>query len=172
LELGNDRYITVNKYKKDLYISIKKYITKMDGTRLSSICGVTLSLVRFAKLRSIIAEVDSVKSRIQSGEEAEFDCHIGGGIHVTVNKIYDGVDIRKYFLPIYGRSSIASDKGIELRYPEWDQLVLTIAQIDGIYEEVANAVTCESKHFTTLGRFMCNNCNPFGEKFVNDFINS
>jgi hypothetical protein len=163
-ELGNGRYIVVNKFRGATYVHIRQYdvIAKPFPTRM----GITLTPSRFAVLTMIVDEISERVDSLYKSDTKEFDykVHLGGGIYCSVRTGCFAINIRKYFLPTDQLTPIPTRKGISIRPTEWKKMVQHFESIKKLSSELMNAMPCgfSDSHNNQESAFMCVECYPFG----------
>lgn len=108
---------------------------------------VTLSLQRWARLRTIVPDVDTAVGQILQQEEGiSYRRHIGGCWFVSVTSGVWCVDIRKYFNIVKDDPDELDIRptrcGIGLRLREWRSLKEAMEAIDTVRPDVAEAKPC------------------------------
>ena len=155
-ELGNDRFVVINKFRGEVQIHFRQYEKNDRGGYYPTKQGVYLTPARFATLLHFLNEI---KNNAETMKE-EFRYHLGGGTFVTGNTDYPLVHIRRYFLPEGQTTSHPTKKGLGLRRGEWITLLGHIENIKKLLDN-DTLIPCFATHKDSTDEFLCDECHPF-----------
>lgn len=160
--IGRDRFVTVSTYKGNLNVNVR--VHKLDPQTkywYPTKEGITLTSSRFASLCQEIAEIENQLSAIEGEDGADYSCHIGGGVFVTVEGLNPIVELRSYWRHKNNKQGIPrrTERGIALSLSEWEDLKKSIFDIRDKVPQFCGAKMCVdlSNHNAAL----CRECNPW-----------
>ena len=89
--------------------------------------------------------------------------HLGAGIYASISEEYQGVSLRRYWVPD-GQHTIAPTKnGIYLPEKQWTALKLKLDELLATHPGLIDAVECIKTHGgNQMETFECRECTPFG----------
>jgi hypothetical protein len=171
LDIGNNCHVYAQKYVKtgDMYVHIRYYDTSPTGKQYPSKKGIALSLDKFKRLyEEYIDEIDVALRKLEEKTEDRvfFKKHLGENIYVKVEKGYDLVDIRKWWLPDTSMDIHPTKKGISLQLGMWEEFKKTLPVLKRkLKKELDEVRYCEYDHDNQMAMWQCHSCNP------NDWMN-
>ena len=142
--LGNDRFVTVGFFRKDIRIGIRQFKTDSDGVFLTpNQPGISLLLDQWEKLKSHSADVQEAVIK-----KADICRPLGGDRYVTTTRFgrYNNmfIHIRNHFTSELGKL-LPSKYGISLRADEWETLCGLHSEIDNAIEMMRTDVKVDGK---------------------------
>ena len=158
------RRLSLSKFKSQLYIHIREYY-KLNDVEKPGKKGIALTVNRLKHLWSNIEEVDDALQQLKmgtpcSGEDGTvYKQHLGGGIYLSINQQYPGVDIRKFWRPSNCLSIAPSKTGIFIPISQWASLKDKLKDLYGKYPKLDFVETC--LHQNQLAFLDCSECCPF-----------
>ena len=159
LPLGNDRYIKNGIFNESPMINVRQYHSEGYPTKK----GLAMTLVQWVELIGCIDQIDHKLEHIRSSLEPDFKHHLGSNKYVRVSTDFNGVDLRKFWLPDGSTESVPTRSGIMLTSREW-QLFKDFAKnhVPKYVPEVETTTRClqRADHANQLGYLECMNCNP------------
>lgn len=164
------RRLTASMYKDRLYIHIREF-TEVNGKSYPSKKGASLTPGRLSVLRSNMEKIDTALRQLEVNASYGVDLgggsivkeHLGGGIYVTVNDQFNGVNFRKYWMPPEGNATVVpTKKGIFLPASQWTTLKRKIDELLAACPDLLTAEPCSFSHQNQMGMLECPECMPFG----------
>ena len=90
-ELGNSVYVTVSRFRGQIYIHIRKW-EQTENEAFPTKKGVALSPMRWKALKIALTAIEEQVGALDGEEDVEFKHHLGGNWNVSVTKGYNCVD--------------------------------------------------------------------------------
>ena len=134
LDLGNDRYVTLQEYKGKSLVHIRQF-TRFGDKIYPSPTGIHLSGEQFKNLLDIINDIDSDVRDFREKKVDSFKFHLGDNVYVSASKDYPVIHVRRYFQNELMPFALPTKTGIPLRLAEWDKLVVLM---NGVKKIIAN----------------------------------
>ena len=121
MALGNNRFVVVNTYDGKTYVHIRKYEESQSRTFPTS-SGVAMTVPVFAALMANLAEIDDAVKSLKDKEPnfSSFKVHLGNGVFCKIEKDYQCIDFRRYFVPEGEKAYIPTKKGLALTLKQWE----------------------------------------------------
>ena len=112
---------------------------------------------------AISTDADEAFARLDSTDKCEYSLHLGYGSYITCEmflgqKYYD---IRRYWLPPNGESSVPTAKGSKLRQDEFTLLKSHSQIMYSVLPELYDVEECQCLSGNQLQFLTCTRCNPF-----------
>ena len=159
-ELGNNRFLTVNEFKSEIYVHIRQYKTDIVTKKLyPTQKGCALTPTLFANLLQIVRNIDERVAKIKNPQAKEFkySVHLGERIFCTMTSGYQCINLRTYF----NRENrlMPTRTGISLRLEEWNIAKSKFDKIKKLSPILANAKPFDTdfKHIEAE----CADCTAF-----------
>ena len=132
----------------------KLYIKGRDSNK-----SVVFTPARWASFRLCLDEIDNELHKQKRGELVNYRKHYGGGWHVSVTSIFEGVDLRRYFIPLGSTTYKHTITGISL---QWLAFKRVVERLDHDNPVIANFTPCihNQDHSTPEAIATCQECNP------------
>lgn len=158
-DLGSDLYVVAKKFNGKTQIHIREYAHGNNGlypTRK----GIALGLDQWKQIDELY--YSEIIECIDKKED--YKQHLEANVYVTIQKGFQCVNIRKWFLPPDEATIVPTRKGIALTFQQWNNLKGAIDLVGQILkDQLAEIEFCD--HQNQMGFFTCMKCNP------NDFMN-
>ena len=122
--------------------------------------SIELPVHRLLILLRCTEEILTSLRKRQSKEHVNYQQHIGGGWYVSVNAGFACVDIRRFYLPLFGFEPKPTKEGFAIRLREWIAFVRALRRIFADNEPLRQVVPCCDNHDEET-MIMCNECNPY-----------
>lgn len=124
--------------------------------------SIELPVHRLILLLRCTEEILTALRKRQGGEHVNYQQHIGGGWHVSVNTGFACVDIRRFYLPLFGLEPKPTKEGIAIRLREWIAFVRALRRLFADNEPLRQVVPCCDNHDSETV-MLCNECCPYRE---------
>jgi hypothetical protein len=172
-EFARGKRVTCGKFNGKTYVHVREYKTAADQKReYPTEKGVALTPVRVKVLRDHFDGLDEALRQLNvnsscgvevGGTGKLYEVHLGGGFYATVNENFNGVDLRRYFVPAGQSAEVPSRNGIFVPFRQWTFLKKKIDELISVCPEIR----MEEPHFHQgqLGMMECSECSPFGWAF-------
>lgn len=158
-DLGSDRYVVAKKFNGKIQVHIREYAKGANGLYPTK-KGIALDLEKWKQIDELYYK--DVTECIEKKED--YKQHLGENVYVSVQKGYQCVNIRKWFLPPDETSIVPTRKGIALTFQQWNNFKGAIDLVGKILKDQLDEIEfCD--HQNQMGFFTCTKCNP------NDFMN-
>ncbi|KAJ8305228.1 hypothetical protein KUTeg_017220 [Tegillarca granosa] len=158
-DLGSDRYVVAKKFNGKTQIHIREYAHGNNGlypTRK----GIALDLYQWKQIDEMYCS--EIAECIDKKED--YKQHLGANVYVTMQKGFQCVNIRKWFLPPDETNIVPTRKGIALTFQQWNNLKGAVDLVGQILKDQLDEIEfCD--HQNQMGFFTCMKCNP------NNFMN-
>ena len=163
LPIGEPCYVVGQYFKGNLYLHIREYTdtpTRLVPTKK----GIALTPQQWKELELFIPLIEAEVRNARNGEKTLETWHLGSNWMVTVNNLYPGVDIRKFWMPPTSNELSATKKGMFLTYERFDRLKNVISEIPHFLPELNMVVPCylQDDHQNQMGALECRQCHPNG----------
>ena len=163
------RRIVYSCIKDQVLIRICEY-TVMGNQQIPTMGELCFTPSRLKVLRNRIGEIDEVLWRqniskvskvykIQSGDVV-YRAHLGAGVYVSVDKTFNGVDLRRHWIPEGQLTIFPSKDGINMSTPQWNSFKQKLNDLLSLHPELFDAKECF--HESSLDIIDCKECLPFG----------
>ena len=140
-------------------ISIAKdVVTICDSEKAKTI---ELTAQRFVTFMFYLKDVDESLRKRFADDFVNIRQHIGGAWYVSVSTGFACIDIRQFYLPLYGIEEKPTKTGFAIRFSEWIAFVAAVHQLLHENEQLADVRPCGDQHMTLEDALMCNECHPF-----------
>ena len=117
IDLGNQCYVVGKLFKGQMFIHVRRYDRRDDGTLFPTKKGIALNLEKWKKLQYCFLEnVDSAVGQYQDSKPVDLFIHLGGNYHVSVKSGYPLVSIRRWFVPEGQETLTPTKAGIALTF--------------------------------------------------------
>lgn len=171
-EIVENRFLSTTTYKDVEYIHIRdRFVSNGQIHQLKK--GISFTTERYAAFRHIIPDIDECIQKRDEGEDIYFRHHIGGGVHVTIQGGFEGVDVRKFFLPKDKPTLQATKTGIFIPFNQWNILKEQMQNMEKQKPYLTTISPCFQRddHMSQIVAFDCKECNPFGDALRCDPFN-
>ena len=129
--------------------------------------GVCFTPGRLKALCRNIEEIDeelrqrnaNASYKVDRGEVV-YKAHLGAGIYASVNNKFNGVDLRRYWVPEGQLTAVPTRNGIYLPEYQWRALKIKLNELMCIHPELTVAEECF--HQNQMDMIDCHECMPFG----------
>jgi len=160
------RRLVYAKYNGQSVIHVREY-AKDEEKEYPTKIGVCLTPSRLHALNRKIEEIDeelrqqnaNVTYMVEQGE-ATYKTHLGGGIYASVSSKFNGVDLRRYWVPVGVLMPVPTKNGIYLPASQWRALKTKLEELMFTHQELDTALDC--LHQNQMEVFDCRECTPFG----------
>jgi hypothetical protein len=122
---------------------------------------IELTAQRFVTFMFYLKDVDESLRKRCADDFVNFRQHIGGAWYVSVSTGFACIDIRQFYLPLYGIEEKPTKTGFAIRFPEWIAFVAAVQQLMRENEQLADVRPCTDQHMTLEDALTCKECNPF-----------
>ena len=161
LSFAPGRYVVYTQYNNQTQIHVREYETKTllngDHHEYPTKKGVCLTPQRLKVLRNKIVEID--ENLNQRNENTVYKTHLGAGIQASVDK-FNGVDLRRYWIPQGQPSIVPTKSGIYLPAVQWKSLKEKLNELVSAHPELDDVEECF--HQNQMEIYDCHECQPFG----------
>src|SRR5437867_5576749 len=82
------------------------------------------------------------------------------GVYVSVDKKFNGVDLRRHWVPEGQEAVFPTKEGIYIPMPQWNSFKENLNNLLSVYPELFDAQECS--HEISLDVIDCKECLPFG----------
>ena len=166
-KLRDGRYVVVNKHEGEIKVHVR-ICNKVDsGELVPTKKGICMGSKRFASFLLHEPNVAKFVQSIQDDDESSVrkfkPVHIGGGIYISINREYDIVDMRRFFVPEDKRQPIPTRSGVCVKVNQWVELVSALRDVHVKFNELSEATPCylDDDHSNQLALKQCKECTPF-----------
>jgi len=171
-EFHPGRHLVVSLFNGKELIHIREYQSE-NGKEYPTKKGACLTPGRLRELWGRISDIDAVLQQLElkSTEDAivgdgepVYKEHLGGGLYVSINEKFCGVDLRRYWMPPAQNIRIQPTRsGIYLPISQWRALKAKLNELLATYPELWNVEMCRELHGDNqMDHYMCRECTPFG----------
>ena len=104
--------------------------------------------------------MSNIEERLQKFSGTEFvksNEHTGGGWFVSVTTGFACIDIRKFFMPLFGFEEKPAESGFAFRLTDWSAFRAAVSPIDNDQPQLSNALPC-GNHPNQQEAFQCREC--------------
>ena len=160
------RRLTLSSFNGRTLIHIREYVL-MGDKEYHTKKGVCFTPGRLSVLRGKIDLIDAMlilnADPILKTGEPTYREHLGAGIYASISEEYQGVSLRRYWIP-EGQHTIAPTKnGIYLPVKQWSALKLKLDELLAAHPGLIDAVECINTHGGNQMEIAdCRECMPFG----------
>lgn len=161
LMISPGRYVVYSRFSNMDLIHIREYCTRLMSDELEQ-CeyptqkGVCFTTQRLKALMNRMGDID--EQLRQTSENRSYKEHLGAGLYVTVGG-FNGVDLRRHWVPPGQSSIIPTKRGIYLSAYQWNECKKKINELLSIHPTLGEATECF--HQTQLEHLECRECLPF-----------
>ena len=157
IDLGNQCYVVGKLFKGQMFIHVRRYDRRDDGTLFPTKKGIALNLEKWKKLQYCFLEnVDSAVGQYQDSKPVDLFIHLGGNYHVSVKSGYPLVNIRRWFVPEGQETLTPTKAGIALTFLQWEKLKSAMLLVEELLNgELDNVNFCEESHQNQIGALAC-----------------
>jgi len=160
---AHNRYVTLTNYLGAELIHIREYDTsEVDGNgqyEYPTKSGVCLNAKRLKILKNCLDDIDDNLKAQQQGVTTNYKTHLGAAIYASVGT-YNGVDLRRYWIPEGQENEVPTRCGIFIPASQWPSLKRKLTELLATHPHLEEVDECF--HQNQLGMMDCRECNPFG----------
>ena len=158
------KFLTYCHYNEQDLVHVREYATLGDQSYPTK-KGVCFTPGRLRVLLDSSEEIDEQLKQQNANEpykvqQSSYKKHLGAGVYVAVDNKFDGVDLRRYWMPEGKSEAIPTKNGIYLPSAQWTALKEKLADLMISKPELSIAESCF--HQNQLGMLDCHECDPFG----------
>ena len=163
------KHIVYSYVNDQVLIHVCEY-TVMENQNLLSTAGLCFTPGRLRAFRNKIHEIDELlwrqnlsrvprMYRVEQGDVV-YRAHLGAGVYVSVDKKYNGVDLRRHWVPEGQQAVFPTKEGIYMPVPQWNSFKENLNNLLSVHPELFHAQECS--HEISLDVIDCKECLPFG----------
>ena len=104
--------------------------------------SVVFTPARWASFRLWLDEIDSELHKQKLGELVNYRKHYSEGWHVSITSTFEGVDLRKYFMPLGSTAYKHTITGISLHKTQWLAFKRVVERLHRDNPIIANFTPC------------------------------
>ena len=164
VDLGGSKRIRCCEWAGEKRVDIREWIPEREdlSTRPTK-KGVSLPLKSYLVLHDkpqrLTTALRDVKAKISG---VHYSAHLGANVYATVKFPYQGINLRKWFLPKEARDGkLLPGSGIFLKSMEWETLLKVDTGIYDLIPQLRSVTRCrDSPDHAQLGWLSCKHCNP------------
>ena len=140
-------------------ISIAKDVVTICDSETSKM--IELTAQRFVTFALYLKDIEASLRKLCSGEFVNFRQHIGGAWYLSVSTGFACLDIRQFYLPLYGFEEKPTRTGFAIRLPEWNAFIAAVQQLIHENQQLADIHPCGDQHPSIYLELECRECHPF-----------
>ena len=122
---------------------------------------IELTAQRFVTFMFYLKDVDESLRKRYADTFDNFRQHIGGAWYVSVSAGVACIDIRQFYLPLYGIEKKPTKTGFAIRFSEWIAFVVAVQQLIHENQHLVDIHPCGDQHMTIEEALACKECHPF-----------
>src|ERR1700759_134582 len=158
------KFLTYSRYNEQDLVHVREFETLGDRTYPTK-RGVSFTPARLRVLLDSLEEIDENLKQQNPKEsykvqQSGYKKHLGAAVYAAVNEKFDGVDLRRYWMPEGKSEAVPTKNGIYLPTKQWMLLKQKFGELLLLHPELTLAETCF--HQNQLGMLDCRECDPFG----------
>ena len=161
------RRLTLSTFQGQVFIHIREYV-QFNGKEYPTKRGVSFTPGRLNVLRSKIGEIDTALNQqevnasynVELGDGLLYKTHLGAGVYASVSEKFQGVNIRRNWLPEGQVAIVPTKNGIYLPTDQWKSLKEKIDELLVVHPELIDVKPCI--HENQFDMVECKECMPFG----------
>ena len=164
-EFSPGRFLVYCRFNERDLVHVREYALSEEGQTYPTKKGVCLTPTRLKALTNNIEDIDEHLKQLNADaiykvQQEQYKVHLGGGIYVSVDAKFSGVDLRRYWMPETQGSVVPTKSGIYLTSAQWSALKGKIDELLSAHPELGRAEICF--HQNQIGMMDCSECMPFG----------
>jgi hypothetical protein len=168
-EFAPGKYVSYSSHNGRSLVHIREY-TCFEGRLYPTKKGACFTPIRLKVLVEKFAELDEELKQLNSDEiykvsKGSYRSHLGGGIYASVQAPFNGIDIRRYFIPEGMQTEVPTKNGIFIPNSQWAKLKIKLNEVISTNPELSLVETCF--HQNQIGMIECRECSPFGWSALN-----
>ena len=157
------RYLVYSRFNDQDQIHIREYgvMTMTNGMgqcEYPTKKGVCFTPGRLKVLRNKLDEIDE-NLKNHSETSTPYKAHLGAGIYASIEK-FNGVDLRRHWIPEGHPSIVPTKRGIYLPAFQWRMFKEKLNELLNMFPSIAAAEECF--HQNQMELIDCRECLPFG----------
>ena len=156
-EFAPGRFFVYSHFKGQDFIHIREYVVIGEKSYPSK-KGACFTPIRLKALMNNFAEIDEQLKQQSAG--ASYKIHLGAGIYAAINGKFNGVNLRRYWVPENQLSVVPTKNGIFLPPSQWTSLKEKLNELIIAHPELFIVEECF--HPNQIGMMDCRECLPFG----------
>ena len=156
------RFLVYSRFNKQDLVHIREYAVIGDRAYPTK-KGVCFTPGRLRALLNVIEEIDEHRKQQNAKvfykvQQITYKTYIGAGIYATVDDKFDGVDLRRYWLPEGKVETVPTKAGIYLPSTQWEALKEKLQELMIVRPELTLAEGCLHQNQMSMD---CRECSPF-----------
>ena len=162
------RRLLLSRFNGQVLVHVREFVS-MGEREFPTKKGVCFTPGRLSVLRGKIEEIDEAlrqqETNASYGVEAGptlYKVHLGAGIYASVSENYNGVSLRRYWVPEGQLSAVPTRNGIYLPASQWRALKVKLEELMNAHPELREAKECVNSHDSHMEMVECRECMPFG----------
>jgi hypothetical protein len=167
------RRLTMTRFHGMLRIHVREY-ERVGDREFPTRKGACFTPGRLKVLRGKISEIDealrqqevnascNVTVGVGGNSSLLYKAHLGAGIYASIDENFNGVSLRRHWVPIGRQEIIPTKNGIYLPASQWAALKLKLDELLLARPDLDQAVECMLTHDNERGLLECSECAPFG----------
>ena len=160
------RRVALTKYDGRDLIHVREYVRDEEREYPSKV-GACFTPARLRALMCKIEEIDEQLRQQNANSaymvdqgEVTYKTHLGAGIYASVNSRFNGVDLRRFWIPPGQLMTFPTKNGIYLPSSQWRALKLKLEELIHAHPEIVASEGCF--HQNQMEALDCRECMPFG----------
>jgi len=163
LEFAPNRYVVFSHFMGKELIHIREYAVKeaVEGAdrEYPTKKGVSLTAKRLKMLKNRLDDLDGYLKAQQQGVSTNYRTHLGAAVYAAVGE-YDGVDLRRYWIPEGQGNEVPTKRGIFVPVSQWSSLKRKLTELMATNPHLEKVNECF--HQNQLDMMDCPECSPYG----------
>ena len=125
--------------------------------------NISIPLPRWISFLRQTNDIEQSLQKLAASEFVKYKQHIGGGWYVSVTTGYQCVDIRRFYMPLFGFEEKATKEGFAIRVREWSAFGDAVRQLHASNPQLSKIQPCYegTDHQNQESAFQCRECYPF-----------
>ena len=115
---------------------------------------------RWASLMRYMPDINESVRKFLANEFVQYKQHIGGAWSVSVTTGFPCVDIRKFYLPLFGFEEKPTKSGLAVRISEWPSFLAAAQHMHVDVPQLLQIQPC-GDHQNQEDAMQCKECYPF-----------
>lgn len=161
--------LVMSRFNGQTLVHVREYHTMGDHVYPTK-KGVCFTPGRLAVLRRSIEDINSAIRQQEANESCGvtvergtlYKAHLGAGIYASVDEKYNGVSLRRHWMPEGQQEAVPTRNGIFLSASQWTKLLKKMEELETSHPELLTAQECALSHQNQMGMIDCRECMPFG----------
>lgn len=162
-EFAPGRFVTWTNFNGREFVHVREFET-IDNKLYPTKIGVSFTASRLKTFTNRFEEIDEQLKQMSADvsykvRQSRYKAHLGAGIYVSVDTKFNGVDLRRHWLPTNQFTPVPTKNGIYIQASQWNSLKEILKSLQGFHPDLWEAEECFHRNLKEM--LECRECFQF-----------